>query len=58
MTMNPDTICRMSTEQINTALDRLQRELNALLEDQRLLLAERNRRMSAMPNRRGSNPEE
>jgi len=48
----------MSSEQIATALDRLQRELNALLEDKRLLRAERDRRMSAMPNGRGSTPEE
>jgi hypothetical protein len=25
--MSPDIVCRMSMEQINTALDRLQREL-------------------------------
>jgi hypothetical protein len=47
MAMNPDVICRMSSEQIATALDRIQRELSALLEEQRLLLAERDRRMSA-----------
>jgi hypothetical protein len=47
MAMSPDTVCRMSSEQIATALDRLQRELNALLEDQRMLLEERDRRMSA-----------
>jgi hypothetical protein len=39
----------MSSEQIATALDRLQRELTALLEDKRLLQAERDRRMTAPP---------
>jgi len=37
----------MSSEQIANALNRLQRELKALLEDKRLLQAERDRRMSA-----------
>jgi hypothetical protein len=37
----------MSTEQIQRALDNIARELEALLEDQRVLINERDRRMNA-----------
>jgi hypothetical protein len=47
MTMNPDIARRMSTEQIQRALDNIARELNALLEDQRVLTNERDQRMNA-----------
>jgi hypothetical protein len=47
MSMSPDIVCGMSMEQINTTLDRRQRELAALLEDQRVLREERDRRISA-----------
>jgi hypothetical protein len=48
MTMNPDIARRMSSEQINRALDNIARELEVLREDQRVLINERDRRMSAM----------
>jgi hypothetical protein len=51
MAMNPDLICRMSSEQIATALDRLRRELTALQDDMSLLQAERDRRMSVIRTR-------
>ena len=49
--MNPDTICRMNSEQIATALDRLNRELAAMLEERRVLQEERDRWMSARPRK-------
>lgn len=56
--MNPDIICRMSSAQIATAIDRLQRELAALQADLQVLQAKQDRRMGVMPNRRSSTPEE
>jgi hypothetical protein len=46
--MKPEIACRMSTEQINRALDNIARELDALLADQRVLIHERERRMGAI----------
>jgi len=52
MTNRLDTVCRMSSEQIAaTALDRLNRELAAMLEERRVLQEERDRRMSARPRK-------
>jgi hypothetical protein len=48
MTMSPDIVCRMSTEQINRALDNITREREALLADQIVLMKERHRRKDAM----------
>ena len=50
--MNPDIVCRMSTEQINRALDNIARELDALLADQLVLVNDRDRRMNAMRPKR------
>jgi hypothetical protein len=47
MMMKPEMAARMSTEQINRALDNIARELDALLADQRVLIHERERRASA-----------
>ena len=49
MTMDPqDTIRRMSSQQIDTAIDRINRELRQLNTEKGLLEAERERRMSAL----------
>src|SRR6516225_8233936 len=45
--MNSQIVMRMSTTQIHTALDCIERELAALLADQCVLQAGRDRRMSA-----------
>ena len=51
--MSPeDSIRRMSSTQIDTAIDRIKREQNQLQEERRLLEAERDRRMSAMRPKR------
>ena len=53
MTMNQeDIIRRMSSEQIATASQRLQKELDSLIEDQRLLKEEQSRRTSARSRER------
>jgi len=57
MTMHLDAAMRMSTTQILTALDRIERELAALLEDQRVLLEERKRRQNARRPRARSSSE-
>jgi hypothetical protein len=47
--MDPqDNIRRMSSQQIDTSIDRINRELRQLIADKHLLEAERERRMSAM----------
>lgn len=49
MTMNlKDNIRRMSSQQIDTAIDRIKREQIQLQEERRLLEAEREWRMSAL----------
>jgi len=49
MTMNPeDSIRRMSSQQIDTAIDRISRAQLQLQEERSLLEAERERRRSAM----------
>ena len=49
MTMDPeDNIRRMSSQQIDTAIDRINRELRQLNAEKELLEAERDRRMGAM----------
>jgi hypothetical protein len=45
--MNAQTVMRMSTEQIQRALDNIAREIESLLADQRVLMAERERRTEA-----------
>jgi len=47
MTMKPEIVCRMLTEQIQRALDNIARELETLRADQSVLINERDRRMSA-----------
>jgi hypothetical protein len=55
--MNPEMAARMSTEQINRALDNIARELDALLADQRVLMKERERRTEAKwPQRATKSP--
>jgi hypothetical protein len=55
--MDPqDSIRRMSSQQIDTAIDRINREMRQLGAERCLLEAERERRMSAMkPLREGAN---
>jgi hypothetical protein len=54
MTMDPeDSIRRMSSTQIDTAIDRIKREQSQLQEEMRLLEAERERRMIPMLKRLG-----
>jgi len=47
-----DSISRMSSQQIDTAIDRINRELRQLTAERCLLEAERERRMSAMQPKR------
>ena len=51
--MDPeDSVRRMSSQQIDTAIDRINRELRQLNTEKGLLEAERERRMSAMRPKR------
>ena len=46
--MTPESVCRWSSAQIDRALAHIEGELDALLADQRVLVSERERRISAM----------
>jgi hypothetical protein len=55
--MNRQTVMRMSTEQIQRAIDNIAREIESLLADQRVLIQERERRMEAKwPQRATKSP--